>query len=169
MINRTAIASLALSASALVGLAVHEGWCGNACIPVPGDVPTIGFGTTEGVKLGDKITPPQALVRTLNDVQKFEGALKQCVRVPLAQYEYNAYIRLSYNIGSNAFCSSSIPVKLAAYDYEAACKTILEFNKFRDCTKPKVWNAKKQKWECPLVELRGLTIRRQEEYRECMG
>jgi lysozyme len=48
---------------------------------------TIGFGTTEGVKMGDRITPPQALVRGLQDVQKYEGALHRCVSVPLHQYE----------------------------------------------------------------------------------
>ena len=168
-INRFAIASLTLSASALVGLAIGEGWCGTACIPVPGDVPTIGFGTTEGVKLGDKITPPVALQRALTDIQKFEGALKACVTAPLHQHEYNAYLQLSYNVGSRAFCDSSIPDKLAAFDYAGACKAILDFNKFRDTTKPKVWNAKKQKMEFPLVELRGLTLRRQREYRECIG
>jgi len=34
-------------------------------IPVKGDVPTIGFGTTTGVKLGDTTTPPKALARAL--------------------------------------------------------------------------------------------------------
>jgi len=68
--NRTQLASLTLSAAALVGIALHEGYSPVAYTPVPGDVPTIGFGTTEGVKLGDKITPPQALARALTDIQK---------------------------------------------------------------------------------------------------
>lgn len=167
--TRVAIASLALSAAGLVGLVAKEGYSDKAIIPVPGDVPTYGFGTTEGVKLGDTITPPKALARALQDVQKFEGALKQCVKVPLHQYEYDAYTSLAYNVGSGAFCGSSIPGKLSAGDYAAACYTILGFNKFRDCTKPKVWNNAKQRWECPLVEIRGLTLRRQAEYRQCMG
>lgn len=169
MLDRRTVASLTLSAAALVGIVMSEGYTPTAVIPVPGDVPTIGFGTTEGVKLGDKITPPVALQRALTDIQKFEGALKACVKVPLHQHEYNAYLQLSYNIGSGAFCDSSIPAKLAAFDYEGACKTILDFNKFRDRTKPKVWNAKKKKMEYPLVELRGLTLRRQREYAECIG
>lgn len=148
---RTKVGALALSAAALVGLALHEGYSDKAIIPVPGDVPTIGFGTTEGVKLGDRITAPQALARKLADVQKFEGALKQCVKVPLHQYEYDAYISLSYNIGSRAFCNSTLVRVLNQGQYEEACRQILRWDRFKG------------------EPLRGLTIRRQAEYKQCMG
>lgn len=148
---RTRVGALALSAAALVALALNEGYSDKAIIPVPGDVPTIGFGTTEGVKMGDRITAPQALARKLADVQKFEGALKQCVTVPLHQHEYNAYIRLSYNIGSTAFCNSTLVRLLNQGQYEEACKQILRWDRFKG------------------QPLRGLTLRRQEEFRECMG
>lgn len=124
MRTRQIAAALTLSASAIVGIALHEGYRDTAYIPVPGDVPTIGFGTTEGVKMGDLITPPKALARALTDVQKFEGALKQCVRVPLHQYEYDAFVSLAYNIGSGAFCGSTLVRKLNAGDYAGACAEI---------------------------------------------
>lgn len=149
--KRAAIGTIVLSASALVGIAVHEGYSDRAYTPVPGDVPTIGFGTTGGVKPGDTITPPKALARALNDIQKFEGALKKCVTVPLAQNEYDAYISLSYNIGSGAFCGSTLVKRLNAGDYAGACEAIKSWDKFKG--KP----------------LRGLTIRRQEEYKQCIG
>lgn len=148
---RTKVGALALSAAALVGLALHEGYSDKAIIPVPGDVPTIGFGTTEGVKMGDRITAPQALARKLADVQKFEGALKQCVKVPLHQYEYDAYISLSYNIGSAAFCSSTLVRLLNQERYEEACRQILRWDRFKG------------------QPLRGLTIRREAEFKQCMG
>ena len=151
MINRRAVASLTLSAAALVGIVMSESYTDRAVIPVPGDVPTIGFGTTEGVKLGDKITPPVALKRALADVQKFEGALRACVTAPLSQGEYDAYLQLSYNIGSGAFCRSTLVRKLNALDYAGACQQILAWDKFKG--KP----------------LRGLTLRREREYQECMG
>lgn len=149
--DRVKLTALVLSATALVGIAVHEGYRDAAYIPVPGDVPTIGFGTTGGVKMGDKITPPQALIRALQDVQKFEGALKNCVKVPLHQHEYDAYISLSYNIGSGAFCSSTLVKKLNAQDYAGACKEILRWDKFKG------------------EPLKGLTIRREREYRQCIS
>lgn len=149
--DRVKLAGLALSATALVGLALHEGYTDTAVIPVKGDVPTIGFGTTEGVKLGDRTTPPQALVRALQDAQKYEGALKRCVTVPLHQYEYDAYISLAYNIGPTAFCGSTLVRKLNAQDYAGACKEILRWDKFKG------------------QPLRGLTIRRQKEHEQCMS
>lgn len=148
---RTTLTALSLSAAALVGIALHEGYSPVAYTPVAGDVPTIGFGTTEGVKPGDRITPPQALQRALQDVNKFEGAVKQCVKVPLNQNEYDAYISLSYNIGSGAFCRSTLVKLLNQQRYEEACKEILRFDKFQG--KP----------------LRGLTLRRQREYQLCLG
>nr|WP_299146749.1 glycoside hydrolase family protein [uncultured Comamonas sp.] len=107
------MAALTLSAAALVGIVLHEGYTDRAVIPVKGDVPTIGFGTTTGVKLGDTTTPPKALARALTDVQQFEGALKQCVTVPLAQHEYDALVSFSYNVGGRAFCQSTLVRKLS--------------------------------------------------------
>ena len=124
MRTRQIAAALTLSASALVGIAPHEGYRDTAYIPVAGDVPTIGFGTTEGVKMGDRITPPKTLARALTDVQKFEGALKKCVHVPLHQYEYDAFVSLAYNIGSGAFCGSTLVRKLNAGDYTEACAEV---------------------------------------------
>jgi lysozyme len=151
MIPRKAIAGLSLSAAALVGLLVQEGYREKAYTPVPGDVATIGFGTTGGVMIGDTTTPTKALVRSLADVQKFEGALKQCVTVPLHQHEYDAFNSLAYNIGSGAFCRSTLVRKLNSLDYAGACQQILVWDKFKG------------------QPLRGLTLRRQKEYRECMG
>jgi len=60
---RTTVAALGLSAAALVDLVLHEGYSDRAIIPVKGDVPTLGFGSTtradgSPVRLGDTITPP---------------------------------------------------------------------------------------------------------------
>jgi lysozyme len=147
----TANAALSLSAAALVGIALSEGYSDHAIIPVPGDVPTIGFGTTAGVKLGDQITPPLALARALADVQQYEGAIKRCVAVPLHQHEYDAYVDLAYNIGPGAFCGSTLVKKLNARDYPGACAEILRWDKFKGR---------------PLA---GLTKRRQAGYRKCIG
>lgn len=149
--NRTILASLALSASALVGLATFEGYSDKAYIPIPGDVPTIGFGTTEGVKLGQKTDPVQALQRKLRDIQKFEGAVKKCVRVPLHQHEYDAYLQLAYNIGPGNFCSSTLVKKLNSQDYDGACKEILRWDRAQGRV------------------VKGLTVRRQKEYQQCIG
>lgn len=161
---RQSVAALVLSASALVGIAVHEGYRGEAYIPVPGDVPTIGFGNTEGVKLGDKITPERALVKVLADTNRFEHGMRACIGdVPLYQHEWDAYVSLTYNIGlgkegvKDGFCwlkrggNSTIVRRLKALDYEGACDGILSWDKFRGKTLP------------------GLTKRRQQEHKLCIG
>jgi lysozyme len=150
MKTRTKAAALTLSAAALVGIAVSEEFRGMAYQDIVG-VWTIGWGTTQGVRPGDKIDPTKALQRKMDDVAKFEGALKQCVKVPLSQGEYDAYISLSYNIGSGAFCRSTLVRKLNAGDYEGACQQIL------------VWNKAGGK------EVRGLTLRREREFKQCTG
>lgn len=147
---RTKIAAMSLSAAALVGIATWEGFNGNAYQDIVG-VWTIGFGTTGGVKQGQRIDPVAALQRKLTDVQKFEGALTQCVTVPLHQYEYDAYLSLAYNIGPTAFCNSTLVRRLNASDYEGACKEILRWNRAGG------------------VVVKGLDNRRKAEYQQCIG
>lgn len=151
MSPRILAASLSLSGAALIGIALHEGYRGEAYEPVKGDVPTIGFGTTEGVEMGDRITPERALVRLLQDANKFEKAVKRCAPVPMHQYEFDAYVSLTYNIGETKFCKSTLVNLLKQQKYEEACKQILRWDKFKG--KP----------------LRGLTKRRQEEFTKCLG
>jgi len=133
--TRTAIGALSLSAAGLVALVMHEGYTDRAVQPLPGDAWTVGFGTTGGVKPGDTITPPKALARALTDVQAFEGALKRCVTVPLHQVEYDEYLSFSYNVGSSAFCNSTMVRKLNAGDYTGACNEFPRWTMFqgRDC------------------------------------
>lgn len=124
---RIVVAALGLSAAGFGAVALHESYCASACIPVPGDVPTIGLGSTKDVKLGDKITPPVAIARALRELRGYEAALKGCVKVPLTQGEYDAYVDLAYNIGAHAFCSSTLVRELNAGNYTAGCARIEDF------------------------------------------
>lgn len=162
MIRRLPVAALVLSASAIVGLAVHEGYRGTAYIPVPGDVPTIGFGHTGKVKSGDRTTPVRALAVLLDDANRHAAIVKSCVTVPLYQHEYDAFVSLAMNIGpgkvgKDGFCVNKhgkmaiIPRRLLAGDYEGACEAILMYGNFKG--KP----------------LAGLAKRRQAEYKQCAG
>lgn len=154
--KRTAVGGLVLAASTLVGIALKESYTDNAVIPVPGDVPTFGFGTTRhadgtAVRMGEKTTPPRALVDLLADADKFAQAVKRCAPVEMYPYEFSSFVSLTYNIGENAFCTSTAAKKLKAQDYVGACLEILRWDKVQGRV------------------VRGLTIRRQEEYQECIG
>lgn len=152
---RAGVAGLALSAAAFVGFLQHEGYREEAYHATAEEkarrISTIGFGTTEGVKPGDKITVEGALVRALRDSAKFEGAIKRCVVVPLHQHEYDAFVSLAYNIGEGAFCGSTLVKKLNAGDYAGACAEISRWDKQGGQV------------------LRGLTKRRAEERAKCEG
>ena len=150
--NRTKIAALTLSASAFVGIAVHEAFRPTAYLPTPDDVPTIGFGTTAGVKMGDKITVERALVRLLADADKFQVELKSCIGdVPMFQHEWDAYVSWAYNVGTGAACRSTLVRKLKAGDHIGACNELLRWDRQAGKVLP------------------GLTKRRQQEHAQCLG
>lgn len=138
MRQRLAVGSLVLSAAAFVGILTREGYTDEAIIPVKGDVPTNGFGTTGGVKLGDRTNPVLAVQRAMKDAQTYEGAIKRCVKVPLSQDEYDLYTNFAYNIGAGAFCGSTIVKRLNAGQYREACDGILLFKYVAgyDCSTP---------------------------------
>lgn len=132
--TRSTIAGLALSAAALVALAISEGYTDRAIIPTRGDVPTYGFGSTtkidgSPVKMGDSTSPVKALQRKLAYIQQGEARMKRCVTAPVSQAEYDVYVDVFYNIGPGAFCASTIVKRLNASDYKGACDAILLFNR----------------------------------------
>lgn len=149
--TRQSVGGLGIGAALLVSVLMYEGYTDKAVIPVPGDVPTIGVGRTEGVRMGDKTEPVREMMMLLKNLDKYGNGIKACINVPLYQYELDAFVSLAYNIGINAFCNSTLVKKLNAGDYSGACEQIIIWDKFKG--KP----------------LKGLTNRRNEEYRTCRG
>jgi lysozyme len=147
---RVQIAALTLSAAALVGIAVHEGYRGEAYVPVPGDRPTLGFGDAQGVQMGQRTDPVRALIRLNEQVSVFERQLKACIGdVPLFQHEWDAYVSWTFNVGVR--CDSTLIRKLRTGDYAGACAELLRWDRFQGRPLP------------------GLTKRRQQEYQQCLG
>lgn len=157
---RIVIASLGLSAAAFVGLAMKEGYTDTAIIPTKGDVPTLGFGSTTDVKMGDRTTPVRALQRALSEIDTvYSAAVKRCAPVPMHQAEFDVYVDMAYNIGTGAFCGSTMARKLREGDYIGACNQILAWKRAAgyDCSTP----GNKRCW--------GLWERRLELHAQCMG
>lgn len=150
--KRVSVATLGLVASILAGIQLHESFSGTAYMPTPNDVPTIGFGTTEGVKMGDTITRKKAEERLAEELETiYVRGVRKCVKVPVFDYEWAAFVSLTYNIGVGAFCGSTLVKLLNTEDYAGACAQISRWDK----QKGKV--------------LRGLTKRRKEERNICEG
>lgn len=133
-IERRPVAALGMSALAVIAWVAFEGFAPVATRPIPGDVPTYGFGTTthadgSPVQLGERIDPVQAVRRVVQASGEYETALKRCLGsdAVLHQHEFDALTLLAKNVGAGAVCRSSIVRKVQAGQYEAACKTILDF------------------------------------------
>ena len=152
--KRTVVAALSLSAAALVGIAGWERYRADAYLPTPDDVPTIGWGSTAGVQIGQRTTPDRALVQLLADAHQHERELRACIGdVALHQHEWDAYVSWAFNVGTGAACRSTLVRKLKASppDYAGACAELLRWNKQAGRVLP------------------GLTKRRQAEHQLCMG
>ena len=86
---------------------------------------TIGFGTIKypngvRVKKGDTCTLDQAKEYMRHDLIEFEHTVNSSVKVPPNQNQFDALVSLAYNIGSNAFKSSTLVKKLNTGDYQGA-------------------------------------------------
>jgi len=94
-----------------------------------GGVPTIGYGHTKGVKLGQKITKEQAEQFLIWDIQDAEANVNQYVRVPLTQNQFDACVDLAFNIGGFAFRDSTLVRKLNDLNYSGASYEFARWNK----------------------------------------
>lgn len=120
----------------------HEGLRLRAYLPTPNDVPTIGWGHTEGVRLGQEISLPEAQRLIERDVAWVKRVIDSTVKVPLGPNQVSALYSFVFNLGGSNFRKSTMLRKLNAGDYAG---TANEFKR---------WNKQKGK------VLRGLTKRR---------
>lgn len=148
--NRKAVAALAISAATLVGIASHEAFR-STTYKDSGGIYTIGYGETKGVMAGQTTTPERALKTLLNSTNEHAQGISNCITVPLHQHEFDAYLSFTYNVGTGAFCRSTLVKKLNAEDYAGACRELLKWDKVGN------------------KQLVGLTKRRQAEYFTCIG
>lgn len=140
-VARALLIASSLSAAGLVGLVVKEGYTSHTIVPVAGDRPTNGFGSTfdengKPIKLGDTVTPQVALKRVLIHSGKDKSVLDKCVTGPVSQVEADLLVDFAYNYGATTTCNSSIVRNINAGNYAAACESYLKY-KFvakRDCS-----------------------------------
>ncbi|ELX6101115.1 lysozyme [Acinetobacter baumannii] len=145
MSNKTkyAVGLLAASAAFFMGVKVDEGYTSKPVIPVKGDRPTQGHGSTfkldgSPVKMTDPpITRATADKWLRNDVAKREVAFKDSLKgVKLSQTEYDLYLDFTYQYGIGAWSGSSMLKNLKIGNYKAACESLLKWKYVakRDCS-----------------------------------
>ena len=90
----------------------HEGLRLDAYL-CPAGVPTIGYGHTHGVKMGDRITEEQAEKFLIGDLAVVEREINR-YGFELTQNQFDALVSFVYNVGAGNFRSSTLLKKLKA-------------------------------------------------------
>lgn len=115
----------------------------------PVGIPTICFGETKGVKLGDRKTLEECKDLLIESLMIANKAVESCVKVPLSDNRHAALVSFTYNVGNTAFCNSTLVKKLNAGDADA-CDELLRWTKAKG------------------IQLPGLVKRREAERQLCL-
>ena len=90
---------------------------------------TIGYGHTAGVQEGDACTQEDADRMLAEDLEEFEGYVKEAVDVPLEQNEFDALVAWTYNLGPGSLRSSTMLKKLNDSKFEEVPSEMRRWNK----------------------------------------
>lgn len=146
-----AIAGLFLAAATATPLVLQwEGWENKAYPDVVG-VWTACAGTTRGVRPGQTFTDPQCESLAARELVEYGAAIAPCLPRELPVETRAAFISAAYNIGTSAFCGSSMSRKALAGDLRGACGALL------------MWTRAGGR------EVRGLVRRRAAEHELCVS
>jgi lysozyme len=102
--------------------------CRLTAYKCPAGVWTIGYGHTgNDVKEGLKITQEQAEEYLKKDLNSFELAVNNSVKITLSQSQFDALVSFSYNVGTGALKKSTLLKLLNKGNYKGAAE---EFDKW---------------------------------------
>lgn len=119
--------ALKLSASGLAFLQAREA-CWLRAYRDTGGVWTIGWGHARNVREGDECTRQQAVRWLASDVANAESCVNAAVIVPLSQNRFDALVSFVFNVGCEAFRTSTLLAKLNAGRPEAAAAQFERWN-----------------------------------------
>ncbi len=88
-------------------------------------VPTIGYGHTHGVYMGEVVTREQAQEFLKEDLRQAEAAVTQLVKVPLNDNQFAALVSFVFNLGAGALSHSTLLRELNAKNYQGAANQFL--------------------------------------------
>lgn len=140
------MASNMASASALNLIKEFEG-CKLTSYQDAGGTWTIGYGHTKGVTEIDIISSAQAEALLVKELKEYENYVRKLVKVPLFQYQFDALVSWTYNLGPTNLKNSTMLMHLNKGRYDLVPNEMRRWNKV---------NGK---------VLEGLVIRREKEAR----
>lgn len=90
---------------------------------------TIGYGHTAGVNEGDVCTQEDADRMLAEDLEEFEGYVREAVDVPLEQNEFDALIAWTYNLGPGSLQSSTMLKRINESNFDEVPNEMRRWNK----------------------------------------
>lgn len=81
------------------------------------------------VAVGTKFTPEQCTDMLKKSLVKYADAIAKCIKVPISDKEYAAYISFSYNVGTAGACRSSAFAALNRGQHSEACGLLMNWTK----------------------------------------
>ena len=115
-----------------------------------GGVLTYCTGATENAQWGKTYTPAECRVQLDRDLARHAEGMMACLKVPTTDGQKIAFTDIAFNIGVAGFCGSSMARRTNAGDARGGCDALLMWNRVQG------------------REIRGLTLRRQAEWKICM-
>ncbi|WP_448191968.1 glycoside hydrolase family protein [Azospirillum sp. sgz301742] len=97
----------------------------------PAGVPTIGYGHTEGVSMGETITAAQAVQFLTDDLTDAAASVDKLVKVSINPQQRGALASFVFNLGSGSLASSTLLRLLNAGNFDGAAG---EFGKWVNAT-----------------------------------
>jgi len=93
------------------------------------DVPTIAYGRTKDVKIGDICTQQQAEDWLEEELVEYAGYVNEAVKVELTQPQFDSIVSWTYNLGPSNLNRSSMLRVLNTSDYDNVPEQIMRWNK----------------------------------------
>jgi lysozyme len=93
------------------------------------DVPTIAYGRTKDVKIGDICTQQQAEDWLEEELVEYAGYVNEAVKVELTQPQFDSLVSWTYNLGPSNLNRSSMLRVLNTSDYDNVPEQIMRWNK----------------------------------------
>lgn len=92
-------------------------------------VPTICFGETRGVNMGDRHTMAECKKMLGDALIEFSAGVDKCLTADVPDLTYVALVSFAYNVGLGAFCSSTLVRRANAGDLVGACNQLPRWNR----------------------------------------
>lgn len=110
--------------AATVGLLVIFEGCRTYAYRDPVGIPTVCFGHTNNVHMGDRYTKAGCKKLLIKDLPRYQAMVDRCIHVSVPDQTYAALTSFTYNVGGGALCRSSVARLINEGDRIEGCEAM---------------------------------------------